>query len=62
MVAFPVFDRFDLEKFNSRILRGEPVVEGRMEPNPVRLPWPRKPGADSIYDNQAGLRSISGQV
>jgi len=60
--AFPVFDRYDLEEFNSRILRGEPVVEGRMEPAPVRLPWPRKPGADSIYDNQAELRSISAQT
>ena len=60
--AFPVFDRFDLDEFDGRILRGEPVLEGRMESAPVRIPWPRKPGADSIYDNQAELRSMSGQT
>ena len=51
--AFPVFETFDLEEFDSRILRGHPVLSGRMEPVPIRLPWPRSLGADSIYDNQA---------
>lgn len=50
--AFPVFDRYELEEFDARILRGRPVREGRMEALPIRLPLPRTPGADSIYDNQ----------
>ena len=54
--AFPVFDTFDLDEFNSRILRGEPVLAGRMESVPIRLPLPRSRGADSIYDNQASLK------
>ena len=51
--AFPVFDAFELEEFNARILRGEPVLSGRMETLPIRLPFPRPASADSIYDNQA---------
>ena len=50
--AFPIFDAYDLDEFDSRILRGEPVVEGRMEAVPFRLHLPRRPGTDSIYDDQ----------
>jgi len=51
--AFPVFDAYDLEEFDSRILRGQALREGRMAALPIRLPLPRRAGADSIYDNQA---------
>lgn len=51
--AFPVFEAVDLDEFDSRILRGEPVRSGRMEAIPVRLPLPRQDGADSIFDNQS---------
>jgi phytanoyl-CoA hydroxylase len=51
--AFPVFDAYDLDEYDSRILRGEPVREGRMEALPIRLHLPRRPGTDSIYDDQA---------
>ena len=50
--AFPIFERYDLDEFDSRILRGEPVREGRMEALPFRLHLPRRPGTDSIYDDQ----------
>ena len=53
--AFPVFAKVDLEKFDSRILRGEPTVVPRAEAVPMRLPQPRAVGADSIFDNQAAL-------
>lgn len=51
--AFLIFETFDLEEFDSRILRGEPGREGRMETSPFRLHLPKNPGADSICDNQA---------
>ena len=51
--ALPVFDSYDLDEFDSRILRGEPVREARMEALPIRLHLPQKPGTDSIYDTQA---------
>ena len=50
--AFPILQSCDLEEFDSRILRGSPVREGRMEAIPFRIQLPQKPGADSIYDNQ----------
>lgn len=53
--AFPVFEKVDLEEFDSRILRGEPTVASRAEAVPMRLPQPRAAGADSIFDNQAAL-------
>lgn len=51
--ALPVFDAYDLDEYDSRILRGKPVREGRMEALPIRLHLPRRPGTDSIYDDQA---------
>ena len=55
--AFPVFDQYDLDEFDSRILRGEPVREGRMEALPFRIHLPKNPGTDSIYDNQEQLQA-----
>ncbi|MEM7293437.1 MAG: phytanoyl-CoA dioxygenase family protein, partial [Pseudomonadota bacterium] len=51
--AFPVFDTFDIEEFDGRILRGKPVRVGRMEALPIRLQVPKMPGTDSIFENQA---------
>ncbi|HUV20249.1 MAG TPA: phytanoyl-CoA dioxygenase family protein [Gammaproteobacteria bacterium] len=51
--AFPVFSAYDLDEYDARILRGQAVRQGRMEALPIRLHLPQKPGADSIYDNQA---------
>ena len=55
--AFPVFERHDIEEFNSRIIRGRPTMVGRMEALPFRISQPRTEGADSIYDDQQGLSS-----
>lgn len=54
--AFPIFERYDLDEFDSRILRGEAVREGRMEALPFRLHLPQKAGTDSIYDNQESMQ------
>jgi hypothetical protein len=54
--AFPIFDSYDLDEFDARILRGEPVREGRMEALPFRLHLPRRAGTDSIYDDQESYR------
>ncbi len=54
--AFPIFDSYDLAEYDSRILRGEPVKQGRMEALPFRIHLPNKPGADSIYDNQSMMK------
>ena len=51
--AFPVFESYDIDEFDARILRGAPVREGRMQALPIRLHLPRVAGADSIYDSQA---------
>ncbi len=53
--AFPVFDSYDIDEFDSRILRGEPVRAGRMEALPFRIQVPRKSGTDSIFDDQQGM-------
>jgi ectoine hydroxylase-related dioxygenase (phytanoyl-CoA dioxygenase family) len=53
--AFPVFQSYDLEEYNGRILRGEPTLAPRAKPVPMRLPLPRMQGADSIYDNQSSI-------
>jgi ectoine hydroxylase-related dioxygenase (phytanoyl-CoA dioxygenase family) len=53
--AFPVFASYDLDEYNSRILRGTPTFAPRAEQIPMRLPLPRAEDADSIYDNQSGL-------
>ena len=50
--AFPVFKQPDLAEFDSRVLRGGPVLDARTMDVPIRLPLPRDETADSIYDNQ----------
>ena len=55
--AFPIFDQYDLGEFDARILRGEPVREGRMEALPFRIHLPRNPGTDSIYDDQEQMQA-----
>ncbi len=47
------------EDLNERMLFGEPVLQPRIEPNPVRLPLPPAPDAGSIFKTQksGGARS-----
>ena len=54
--AFPVFERYDIDEFDSRILRGEPVRAGRMEALPFRIQVPRRVGNDSIFDDQESMQ------
>ncbi len=54
--AFPIFSSYDLQEYDSRILRGAPVHEGRMAALPFRIHLPQVPGTDSIYDNQESMQ------
>ncbi len=56
--AWPLIDRYDLEEFNSRIIRGEPTLEPRQVALPVRISLPRRAGNDSIFDDQ---RAVAGR-
>ena len=60
--AFPIFERYDIAEYDSRILRGAPVKQGRMEALPFRIHVPVKPGTDSIYDNQALMKNSEGAL
>ena len=55
--AFPIMQPYDMAEFNSRIIRGEPVIAGRMEALPFRIHLPQHPDADSIYEDQAQLKA-----
>ncbi len=57
--AFPVYQRPDLAEFDARILRGVPTREARQTAVPVRIPYPRDPAADSIFDNQQEVQGRS---
>ena len=54
--AFPVFEKPDIAEFDSRILRGSPTTVARQTAVPVRIPEPKVPEADSIFDDQAIMR------
>ena len=54
--AFPIFSSYDLQEYDSRILRGTPVHEGRMAALPFRIHLPQVAGTDSIYDNQESMQ------
>jgi phytanoyl-CoA hydroxylase len=56
--AWPLMGIADFEEFNSRIVLGEPNVEPRVRPAPVRMPLPAADHQGSIYENQrsAGRR------
>jgi len=51
--------KYDIDEFDRRILRGTPTREPRQTAVPVRIPLPRVPGADSIYDDQQSVRGRS---
>ena len=46
----------NLEEFNAKLLCGEPSVEPRIVPAPVRMPFPPAKGQGSIYENQFGSK------
>ena len=53
--AFPLLGIPDWEKFNANIVTGEPTMEPRVTPVPVRIPLPVAPFEGSIYENQRTL-------
>ena len=51
--AWPLFGFKDgIEKFDELLLAGEPTLEPRLAPVPVRLPLPPAMHQGSIYENQ----------
>ena len=57
--AWPLAQSYELEEFNSRILRGEPTLAPRQVAMPVRIPYPKVSTSDSIYDDQDSVRGRS---
>ena len=54
--AWPLMGVTDFAEFNSRIVLGNPTVEPRMRPAPVRMPLPTAKSQGSIYENQRGAK------
>jgi hypothetical protein len=54
--AWPLTGVTDWDEWNSRILRGEPTDEPRLEPVPVRVPYPKHERAGSIYEVQSVMK------
>ena len=55
--AWPLVNFTNLEEFDSRMLCGEPTVEPRVVPAPIRMPLPPALNQGSIYENQTAARS-----
>ena len=53
--AWPLIQTCDLDEFDSRVLRGEPTLSPRQLNLPIRIPLPRVPGTDGIFDDQASV-------
>ena len=58
--AFPIFHSYDWDEFNSRILRGKPTFEPRLEAVPARVHAPTRKTDDgfstgSLFDLQQGM-------
>jgi ectoine hydroxylase-related dioxygenase (phytanoyl-CoA dioxygenase family) len=51
--AWPIMGVADLAEFDHRLITGEPTIEPRMVPAPVRLPLPPALRQGSIYENQS---------
>jgi phytanoyl-CoA hydroxylase len=52
--AWPLMGLKDFEEFNSRMIVGQPTIEPRVTPVPVRMPLPPALRQGSIYENQLG--------
>jgi len=50
--AWPLLGVSDLADFDARLVAGEPTIEPRVSPTPVRLPLPPARHQGSIYENQ----------
>ena len=54
--AWPLMGVKDLAEFDSRLVSGEPSLEPRIAPAPVRMPLPPALNQGSIYENQTSAR------
>ncbi len=54
--AWPLLGVPDFSEFNSRIVLGEATVVPRIQPVPVRMPFPPARSQGSIYENQRGAK------
>ena len=54
--AFPLSGTNDWDSFNETIVRGEPTNIPRIEPVPVRMPYPAALRTGSIYESQMVLK------
>ncbi|TAJ36795.1 MAG: phytanoyl-CoA dioxygenase family protein [Reyranella sp.] len=52
--AWPLMGIADFDEFNSRMVLGQPNIEPRVRPAPVRMPLPPADHQGSIYENQRG--------
>ena len=50
--AWPLMGVADFADFNARLVTGEPTIEPRVRPAPVRMPLPPALHQGSIYENQ----------
>ena len=54
--AFPLHGLNDWDLFNEMVVRGEPTNIPRVEPVPVRMPYPSALRKGSIYESQSVLK------
>jgi ectoine hydroxylase-related dioxygenase (phytanoyl-CoA dioxygenase family) len=52
--AWPLMGVANFDEFNGRMVLGEPTIEPRVVPAPVRMPLPAADHQGSIYENQRG--------
>ena len=55
--AWPLVNFTNLDEFDSRMICGEPTIEPRLVPVPVRMPLPPALNQGSIYENQSAAKS-----
>lgn len=53
--AWPLVGVSDLDRFNARMIQGEPTTMPRLAPVPVRMPLPARVAGAAIFAQQEGL-------
>ena len=54
--AWPLLGVPSFDDFNARIVLGQPSLEPRQRPAPIRMPFPPARSQGSIYENQRGAK------
>jgi ectoine hydroxylase-related dioxygenase (phytanoyl-CoA dioxygenase family) len=55
--AWPLTENGDFDRFRAALVAGTDTLAPRLEPVPVRLPYPRAAHQGSIYENQRELKN-----